>query len=261
MCFPGQTYLSRALKVSERTIREYLKELEDTGMIQTVQRGQGKTNEYWIEDLNVIYGDAENPIVPSAESFDMCWPVGANVRREIHVEDEAPTPKAPPLETMVHHSAAMEASKLKSAEDRRKKAEKQQRKDASKVNKQAAKRSREGMSTFAWEHWWGVRYDELFGVDHARWNAADKNKLEKLVDEFGEELVKEVIGDLFGRWEYWAERFSWDLLTIGIVYGYRNTLFTEVRAGRTFDRKQGRKAETKADEYREPETGSKDPGW
>lgn len=44
MCYPGKKYLSRALKVSERTISDYLKELREAGLVHVNRRGQGRTN-------------------------------------------------------------------------------------------------------------------------------------------------------------------------------------------------------------------------
>lgn len=46
--WPGQKRLAKMLSVSDRTIRNYLRELEAVGIIQTVQHGLTKTNTYYI---------------------------------------------------------------------------------------------------------------------------------------------------------------------------------------------------------------------
>ena len=45
-CFPGQQKLADDMGSGERSIRTYLKELEDAGFLEVTQRGLGKTNLY-----------------------------------------------------------------------------------------------------------------------------------------------------------------------------------------------------------------------
>ena len=45
-CFPGQQTLADDMGAGERSIRTYLKELEDIGYLEVKQRGLGKTNLY-----------------------------------------------------------------------------------------------------------------------------------------------------------------------------------------------------------------------
>ena len=45
-CFPGQQTLADDMGAGERSIRTYLKELEDVGYLEVKQRGLGKTNLY-----------------------------------------------------------------------------------------------------------------------------------------------------------------------------------------------------------------------
>ena len=45
-CFPGQQTLADDMGSSERSIRSYLKELEDAKFLEVTQRGLGKTNLY-----------------------------------------------------------------------------------------------------------------------------------------------------------------------------------------------------------------------
>ena len=45
-CFPGQQTLATDMGSGERSVRSYLKELEDAGFLEVTQRGLGKTNLY-----------------------------------------------------------------------------------------------------------------------------------------------------------------------------------------------------------------------
>lgn len=45
-CFPGQAKLAIDIGAGERSVRTYLKELEDAGFLEVTQRGLGKTNLY-----------------------------------------------------------------------------------------------------------------------------------------------------------------------------------------------------------------------
>jgi hypothetical protein len=45
-CFPGQAKLAADMGAGERSVRTYLKELEDAGFLEVTQRGLGKTNLY-----------------------------------------------------------------------------------------------------------------------------------------------------------------------------------------------------------------------
>jgi len=45
-CYPGQQKLAGDMGAGERSVRTYLKELEDTKLLEVTQRGLGKTNLY-----------------------------------------------------------------------------------------------------------------------------------------------------------------------------------------------------------------------
>jgi len=45
-CYPGQQKLADDMGAGERSVRTYLKELEDAGFLEVKQRGLGKTNLY-----------------------------------------------------------------------------------------------------------------------------------------------------------------------------------------------------------------------
>lgn len=47
-CFPGQNRLADNIGVSERSVRKWLKELEQAKLIEVRQRGQGKPNLYTV---------------------------------------------------------------------------------------------------------------------------------------------------------------------------------------------------------------------
>ena len=45
-CFPGQQTLAKDMGAGERSVRTYLKELENVGYLEVKQRGLGQTNYY-----------------------------------------------------------------------------------------------------------------------------------------------------------------------------------------------------------------------
>ena len=45
-CFPGQAKLAEDMGSGERSVRRYLDELEQGGLLEIIQRGLGKTNLY-----------------------------------------------------------------------------------------------------------------------------------------------------------------------------------------------------------------------
>lgn len=53
-CFPGQDRLAKAAGCTDRTIRKYLDELKQYGLISWLQRGLNQTNIYYIHDLSQI---------------------------------------------------------------------------------------------------------------------------------------------------------------------------------------------------------------
>lgn len=62
-CFPGQERLANNIGVSDRSVRTYLKELEEKGLLTIRQQGQGKPNLYTL-DLQaklLITGNASKP--------------------------------------------------------------------------------------------------------------------------------------------------------------------------------------------------------
>lgn len=48
-CFPGQTRLASDIGVTDRSVRTYLKELEEKGLLTIKQQGQGRPNMYYLD--------------------------------------------------------------------------------------------------------------------------------------------------------------------------------------------------------------------
>lgn len=48
-CFPGQERLAKDIGVSDRSVRTYLKELEEKGLLTIKQQGQGRPNLYTLD--------------------------------------------------------------------------------------------------------------------------------------------------------------------------------------------------------------------
>lgn len=59
MCYPGQKTLAKHLGTSDRTVRRYLKELKDYGLIEWEKRGPLKTNMYSLLDKDMSHLFAE----------------------------------------------------------------------------------------------------------------------------------------------------------------------------------------------------------
>jgi len=47
-CFPGQDTLAKHMGNCERSVRRWLKELEEAGLISRKKRGQGRSNMYYV---------------------------------------------------------------------------------------------------------------------------------------------------------------------------------------------------------------------
>ena len=102
-CFPGQARLADDLDVTERTIRNRLRELEGAGVLCVRQRGQGKTNVYLLlcpgepeaGERSTPPPDARNEV--SAQTGNQI-PVCIDVEQEPVVRLESDPP--PPPETI-----------------------------------------------------------------------------------------------------------------------------------------------------------------
>ncbi|WP_449240379.1 helix-turn-helix domain-containing protein [Desulfoscipio gibsoniae] len=53
-CFPGQERLAKAAGCTDRTVRKYLDELKQLGLVSWIQRGLNQTNIYYIHDTAQI---------------------------------------------------------------------------------------------------------------------------------------------------------------------------------------------------------------
>lgn len=65
--WPGQAGLARLMKINERSLRSYFRELEREGLIHIRRRGQGKTNVYTLLDN----GRRKGPVPEVAETPDL----------------------------------------------------------------------------------------------------------------------------------------------------------------------------------------------
>jgi len=61
-CFPGQERLSQERGVTERSVRSHLKELTERTLITVERRGRSRTNLYWLEPLEEVYGKKSSEI-------------------------------------------------------------------------------------------------------------------------------------------------------------------------------------------------------
>ncbi len=61
-CFPGQERLSQERGVTERSVRSHLKELTERSLITVERRGRSRTNLYWLEPLEEVYGKKSSEI-------------------------------------------------------------------------------------------------------------------------------------------------------------------------------------------------------
>lgn len=61
VAYPDQAELAEELAVSERTVRTYIRELEDAHLIRTEQRGLGQPNRYRFRNHPMIWNDEDGP--------------------------------------------------------------------------------------------------------------------------------------------------------------------------------------------------------
>ena len=67
-CFPGQQKLAQDIGSGERSVRTYLKELEDANFLEVTQRGLGKTNLYRLH-VTVRRGDNSSLASPDRQNL------------------------------------------------------------------------------------------------------------------------------------------------------------------------------------------------
>lgn len=89
-CFPGQNRLAQIMNVHRNSIRRYLHELKDFGLVTWQRRGLNRTNMYYIEKLSDIYAHEINQIsdAPSIVHPDAQPVVTPNAPPIVHKEYE-----------------------------------------------------------------------------------------------------------------------------------------------------------------------------
>lgn len=63
-CFPGQSKIAEDLDISERSVRKYIRELKEQGLVQVIRRGFGRTNIYFLPRLPLTDGPPPSPTKP-----------------------------------------------------------------------------------------------------------------------------------------------------------------------------------------------------
>jgi hypothetical protein len=249
-CFPGQVKLARGRRVSERTLRDHLAELENRGLITIQRRGNGRTNMYWIEPLHDVYGSEDNPWEPSLEAQQQCWsPVGkpADAKPE---EGWADRQRRAVGTSLVTGAAAILAAGDKSRDRADEKAVERERKRGQKVDHKKAVRL--GKTKVSMKTEWNRFFKAAFeGASTQKWVARDKQSVERMIDTYGQETTLKAMESLCSEWEsrYQAAWNVSGLPNIGILWGFRDKIFPEIETGRRLDPKK--KNRLRDDEYQE----------
>ena len=114
------------------------------------------------------------------------------------------------------------------------------------------------------ERKWHEVFTRKFHVMTATWGVKEFSLLKKLVENFGAELVVQVIEHVIEHWEEYVERFGLEGYPgIAFVWGYRATIFPEIQSGKRFDGgKRTAKAKINEAEYSEEDDDDLEtPGW
>ena len=74
-CFPGQQKLAEDIGAGERSVRTYLKEIEDAGFLEVTQRGLGKIPATFA-DVKSIKPHRDGALCFSAFFLELCTKVG-----------------------------------------------------------------------------------------------------------------------------------------------------------------------------------------
>ncbi len=107
-CFPGQERLAEAAGCTDRTVRKYLEELKEFGMVSWVQRGLNQTNIYYIHDLNRIGTLKPLPCKDRKELFDIRILSKNNVVVEDGQQNKNPITKDSMSSTVENDGAAFD---------------------------------------------------------------------------------------------------------------------------------------------------------
>ncbi len=290
-CFPGQVTLAKAAGRSDRTIRMHLAELKAVGLITIEQRGHCKTNEYWIEDMNDVYGSESDKRVPSDEALEACWPVGACLKEDPPDEDEEPANL--PVVQMTDAARAIVAGSERAKAERKRQVKKKvlratkakvvrkkpppepelsdEEREAVELGLEQARRREfvdpppETLRPKDMERIWREDFTRKFHVMTSSWGAKEFKLLKKLVGDFGPALVMRAMKHVIEHWENYVDRFGLNgYPALAFLWGYRNTIFPEIQGGKAFDGgKRSAAAKIREAEYSEGEDDEdlETPGW
>jgi hypothetical protein len=233
-CFPGQGFLSKARGKNERRVRDHIKQLEDVGLITVVQRGLNKTNEYWIEDINDVYGDSENRLQPSRDALGACWPVAANLG--VQVEDDAPGEgwkdrQAAEVERVRAAGAAMSGASDRAKSERTRLRDKRAKKTTRAAASQVTKQVREDIPNYKpqimaseWKTW----FKDTFSDPYGDLTPQEFKRLRTMALTYSVDAVRDVMIRVLRDWQELVDRFDLEgPPSIGFIWGYRRTLFHE----------------------------------
>jgi len=257
-CFPGQDTLSRFRNISLRTISGHIKELREKWFISVEQRGNGRTNIYWIEDLSTVY--MKDGVITD-EVRDRCGsPMGSRRDRyaaEDREDDGLPSMPAPQKpKSVIADKAAMEglaqtvgaAQRKVQASIDRKAARRDERR--AKASSPSAVAKEEKLSNAGDYAKWKSAFREAFPNQVCRpWDGKEGKLLKDLKAAYGvDETVKAMLS-LVRNWPAYVDRYKIHGATvpsIGFLYGYRDKIFPELNGLTT-------RAVRHADEGYEPE--------
>jgi len=253
-CFPGQARLAAGRGVETRALRNHLAELVHRGLITVTPRGNGRTNVYWIEPLQDVYGSEDNPWEPSLEAKQQCWsPVGSTPVAEPE-ENWADRQREAVSERLSTGAAVILAAGNKSRDRKAERLQEQERKRAQRVpnKKQQEKQQQTVKAGTKMKKLWKAVFSEVFPGRTSEWETKHTLAVQKMLDTYGVEVTKKALEAVCREWEsrYQVLCKATGNPNVCILWGFRDTIFAEIETGRHLDpgRRQNR---LRDDEYQE----------
>lgn len=260
VCFPGQSRLAAGRGLTERALRDQLKELEARGLISIERRGKGLTNRYWIEPLQTVYGSEENQWKPSEAAKQQCWsPIGSRAEAAPSSNgDWAERQKAAIEKNLSAGAALLQQATAQSKEAADERMVALERKRSQRVKQKMAKR--EPSTKTKLRRVWDAAFEGAFpGRTCPKWETADHVCITKLVEAYGIETTMTAMELLCSQWEarYQVIFKATGNPNLRILWGFRDTIFPEVETGKRLDPKSRR---LRDDEY-QPGTTIRSGQW
>lgn len=270
--FAGEAVFSKDLGVNERTVRRYMNELKTRGLVETKRRGLAMTQITQPVGTDVVYPGWELPIrtgVSALLGHQCPHYQDTSVRsevEEVEVEEEEvdlpasqdPGPKNPEAEVvqgpeadeavkrMTSVDLAMERARMKT----RKAIEDRMRKKKRRSDGRRPDAKKERITAVDVEEWFKDEVRREYGPElrQSKWTLKEKANAKLLLEGYGPELVEKAIQHMVRDWRGLAERIrvTSAVPSIGILTGYRDTIFAEVQVGTV-----RRKADPMSGEYDE----------